>query len=190
MGGYQESESQSQTRTGLRGTPYEGQAAEQAFKQGMLMSDFTNRMFSSPDALLGFGQQMLPGGRYGLGAPTDTAVEQLGRMMFSNASAGGAFRGQLSPENQTAVIGAAMQNMLPYLIPQIQQFQTAQFLAPQSLFNLARTSADYWNRALGAQSDTSSQSFGFNVLSNPVALSFGGGGGSSGAAAAAIPGGI
>lgn len=175
MGGYEQSESQSQTRTGLRGTQYEGQAAEQAFNQGMLMSDFTNRMFASPGALLGFGQQMLPGGKYGLGIPSDAAVERLGRIMFSNASAGGAFRGQLSPENQTAVIGAAMQNMLPYLIPQIQQFQAAQFLAPQSLFNLARTSADYWNRALGAQSDTSSQSFGFNVRSSPVSLAFGGG---------------
>jgi hypothetical protein len=130
---------------------------------------------TSPQAMYDFGRTMLPSGRFGLGEAADTAVAELGRHLFGQASAAGAFRGQLTPENQTAVIGAALQNALPFLIPQIQQYQTTQFLAPMSLMQLAKTSADYWNRALGAQSDASSFGFGF-MAQPPISAMFKGGG--------------
>jgi hypothetical protein len=70
----------------------------------------------------------------------------------------------------SGVIGSAISNSLPYLIPQMQNFQAMQFMAPQNLMNTAKASADYWNRALGAQSDSSASAFGFN---------FSGGGGAT-----------
>jgi hypothetical protein len=166
-GGMQSSDSQSKMLTGLRGTPYEGNAAKQANDQGMLMSNLNNQMFSSPDAMMNFGKQMLPGGKFGLGENADAGVKALGDYQFGQASGNSATRGQVNPENMSAVIGSSMQNMLPFLIPQLQQHQYAQFNAPMSLMQSAKTSADYWSRALGSQADSSSSSFGFNATVKP-----------------------
>lgn len=162
-GNYSESESQFKSLQGLRGTRYEGNAAKQSNDQGMLMSNLNKQMFSSPGATMDLGKQMMPGGKYGLGENADQGVEALGDYQFGKASGNSATRGQVNPENMSAVIGSSMQNMLPFLIPQLQQQQYAQFAAPQSLMQSAKTSADYWNRALGAQSDASSSSFGFGA---------------------------
>lgn len=164
---YQQADSQQQSssRTGLRGTGYQGNAEQQTNEQGMQLSNFANQMASSPGAMMGFGKQMIDGGKYGLGANADSGVEQYGADMFNKYSASGASKGQMSPENQSGVIGSAIQNSLGTLIPQQQAMQLAQFNAPMNLLNTARTSADFWNRALGAQSDASgsSNSFGFSV---------------------------
>jgi hypothetical protein len=153
--------SEAQSRSGLRGTTYEQPAAKQAYGQGMLMSNLNRQLFSNPGATMNLGRQMLPGGKYGLGENADAGVEAFGDYQFGQASSNSATRGQLNPENMSAVIGSSIQNMLPFLIPQLQQTQYAQFAAPQSLMQSAKTSADYWSRALGAQSDASSSSFNF-----------------------------
>lgn len=166
-GAYNESESQQRANsvTGLRGSDYGGNAAKQANDQGMLMSNLSNQLFRTPQATMDFGRSMLDSGRYGLGTNADAGVEQLGKYMHSLSSADYGSRGFLSPENQSAVTGSAMTNALPQLIPQMQQFQLAQFQAPQNLLNTARTSADFWSRALGSQSDSSgsSNSWGFSA---------------------------
>lgn len=168
----QSSQNQSQSLTGLRGTEYGGNAARQANDQGMLMSGLNQAtvgasLTQSPDAMFRFGQAALPGGQYGLGENADRGVEALGQYMHGIASGDYGARGFLSPENRAAVTGSAMQRVLPQLIPQQQQFQLAQFMAPQNMMSMANTSADFWNRALGAQSTASGSGsgfgFGFNV---------------------------
>jgi hypothetical protein len=109
---------------------------------------------------MNMGRQMLGSGKYGLGENADAGVEALGQYQFGQASKNGASRGQVNPENQSAIISSSMQNMLPFLIPQMQEHQYAQFQAPQSLMGNARTAADYWNRTLGSQSDAKSSSMG------------------------------
>lgn len=155
-------DSSSQQRSGLRGTPYEDEAAQNIAAGGRQLTNFSNQMMASPQAMLNYGKQMLPGGKYGLGENSDAAVEQLGNYQFNKASADSSTRGQLSPNNMSNVIGSSIQNSLPFLIPQIQAFQTQQFMAPQGLYAMAKSSADYWNRALGAQADSSYSGFNFN----------------------------
>lgn len=162
-GSFQMAESEAKSRTGLRGTQYQGNAEKQANNQGMLMSDLNEQLFSSPQATMNLGKQMYDGGKYGLGNVADSGVEALGRYQFGQASGEAATRGQLNPDNFSAVVGSSIQNMLPFLIPQMQQTQQSQFMAPQSLMQGAKTSADYWNRALGSESDASSSSFGISA---------------------------
>lgn len=161
--GYNQSESEAKSRTGLRGTAYEGEAASQAAGQGRHLSTLTDKFMESPQSMYQFGRNMLPEGKYGVGQYADRASEQMMDYALDNSSADYGSRGFVSPENRTAIAGSAMQNVLPQLIPQMQQMQMAQFMAPQNLMQAAKTSADYWNRALGAQSDASSSSFGFQV---------------------------
>lgn len=168
-----ESESQSRTRTGFRGTEYEDEAATLGFRSGKNLTDFGKRLMD-PQTYRMLGEQYLPGGKYGLGSNADKAVGEYGNMMFGKASANSAFQGQVTPENMSSVIGSAITNSLPYLIPQIQQYQLAQYRAPQDMFSMAKQVADYWSRSLGAESDSSSSGsgFGFGIYSS--------GGGTSG----------
>ena len=149
-------QSTSKQESGLRGTAYEDNAAKQANDEGMRMSNLNTQLFSSPGATMDMGKQMYAGGKYGLGETADQGVEALGRYQFGLSSGESATRGQLRPENQSAVIGSSIQNMLPFLIPQMQQTQQNQFMAPQTLMASAKNSADYWNRALGAQGESQS----------------------------------
>jgi hypothetical protein len=137
--------------------------------EGQKLSAMSSRL-GTPQGWRSAAEEMMPTGRYGFGANTDKAVEGYGDMMFGKQSANFAARGMNAPENMSGVIGSAISNSLPYLIPQMQNFQAMQFMAPQNLMNTAKASADYWNRALGAQSDSSASAFGFN---------FSGGGGAT-----------
>lgn len=152
------------------------------------------------------GEELLPSGKYGMGSRTDPAVEQFGKYLFGTTSGSMAARGHLSPESQAGVVGSAITNALPSLIPSIQnwqrgqyealtgpverlipgiqQWQRAQFGAPMNLnqyaINAALTPASFWNTALGAQSQAQAQAFNFGFLNNPISISAGGGGGGGG----------
>ena len=165
---YNQSKSRASQETGLRGTPYAGNAAQQANDQGMVGSNLVNQVSQSPVGMLNYGRQALPSGHYGLGENVDQGVEALGNYQFGQASKDSATRGQTSPENMSGVIGSSIQNMLPFLIPQLQQHQYQQFTAPQSMLNLATQSADYWNRALGSQGKSASDAFGFSAQGGVV----------------------
>lgn len=165
--GYNQSKSNSESESGLRGTSGFGNAVNQATNQGNQMSNFVNQMFQSPGAMLNFGQQANPDGQYGLGSNVDKGVEALGNYQFGQQSKNLAMRGQQSPENISSVIGSSIQNMLPFLIPQMQQQRQSQLNAPLSLFEMAKQSSDYWGRQLGSKSNASSSSFGFNAQAGP-----------------------
>ena len=170
--GYSQQQQQSHNETGLRGTQYFDNAAGQANASGNAMSGLSKTLMSSPSAMMNYGRQMMPGGQYGLGENADSAVKAMGDYQFGRASGNSATRGQVNPDNMSAVIGSSMQNMLPFLIPQIQQFQQSQFNAPQSLMSTARSAGDYWNQALGSQGSASGSGFGFsaNVAGNTPSL--------------------
>lgn len=166
--GYGESESQAQSRTGLRGTAYEGGAASNAFQAGTNYQNLFNQFMTSPFQFAGqTGSQMLPSGKFGLGSNADSAVSEMMTQLHGLSSADMGSRGFLHPENRANVIGSAITRALPTLIPQIQQWQTQQFQAPLSLYAFAGEQArgvgDLWGRLLGAQSDASSSAFNFNV---------------------------
>jgi len=147
--GYEESEG----RSGLRGTDFENLAAEQTYQSGLGMQTFANKLLR-PGFAGKFGEKSLPSGQYGLGAGADRGVFQFGRDMFSQASASGAMRGQQTPQNMNAVIGSAITNALPHLIPQMQNFQLAQFKAPQDLMKTASLASDFWSKVAGAKTDS------------------------------------
>ena len=167
-GSYSQSKSRASQESGLRGTAYEGNAAKQANDQGMIGSNLVNQLSQSPGSMMNYGRQAMPSGHYGLGENVDQGVEALGNYQFGQASKDSATRGQVNPENMSGVIGSSIQNMLPFLIPQMQQHQYQQFMAPQSMAHLANQSADYWNRALGAKGSSKSDAFGFNVQGGMV----------------------
>ena len=170
--GYNQSKGNSESESGLRGTSGFGNAVNQATNQGNQMSNFTNQMFSSPGAMLNFGQQANPSGRYGLGSNVDKGVEALGDYQFGKQSGNLAMRGQTSPENMSSVIGSSVQNMLPFLIPQMQNQRDSQLNAPLSLFEMAKQSSDYWGRTLGSKSRASQSAFGFDAKVNGAAKPF------------------
>lgn len=178
------SKQQSQAYSGLRGTSSQDYAQDQTVQAGNILTNQANEILRNPMQFRGLsGSQLLPGGRYGLGSNADTAVDELGRQMFSRTSADMAGRGYVSPENQAGVAGSAMQSVLPQLIPNIQQWQQAQFQAPLSLGQyamlVAQQPANFWNQALGAQSQSSGNQFSFGF--NPTgAGSTGASGGGSG----------
>lgn len=162
-GGHQSSESQQ--RSGLLGSAYDGPATAQAYGRGVLMNKITDELASSPGATMNMGRQMLGSGKYGLGENADAGVEALGNYQFGQQSKNLSLRGQNTPENMSSVVGSSIQNMLPFLIPQMQQHQYAQFQAPQSLLSSARAAADYWSRSLGSQGSSNSSGFNFGILS-------------------------
>lgn len=165
--------SQSLAETGLRGTPYDNHSATQLYRTGMQLNNVVDQGLENvrqdPGQYFKFGQALLPGGRFGVGSNADAGVNEYGRNMFSQTSADMGSRGFVSPENQGGVIGSAIQRSLPQLIPQMMQFQQAQFQAPQSLFDAARLRADFWNQARGARQSSSGEGegtgFNFGITS-------------------------
>lgn len=182
---YSSGKQQSTAFSGLRGTQYQGTAEDQGVAAGQRLTSEANALLANPQMFRGqTGQQLLPGGRYGLGSNSDAAVDELSRQMFSRTSANTAGRGFVSPENQGMVAGSAMQSVLPQLIPQAQQWQLQQFQAPMQLgqyaLSVAKQPADYWNQALGAQSQSSGSQFGFGFNPSQAGSTGGSSGGGSG----------
>ncbi len=175
QGSNQQAKQQTESFSGLAGTGYYRDAARNLYNAGQQVSNLSNQFIGNPQTnpqnWMNTGRAILPGGRYGMGENAENAVAMLGQDLFSRGSGDAATRGQVTPENRNAVIGSALQNASISLIPQIQAFQQAQFLAPQTLQQAALSSADFWNRALGTRSrgqgtsSGSSYGFGGNVVS-------------------------
>lgn len=165
----QSQQQQQSSYSGLRGTPYSGGAAKSLYNSGRRLDTLGDRVFrnvtTAPEQYYEYGKQLMPGGRYGMGANVDAGVNEYGRDMFSQTSADMGGRGFVSPENQGGVIGSAIQRSLPQLIPQMMDFQRQQFMAPQDLLNAARTGADFWNQAMGTQQtgSGSGRGYGFDL---------------------------
>lgn len=169
QGGQQQAQQKTQSYSGLSGTSYFKPAAGSAYQASQQVSDLTNQFIgnirTNPQNWMNTGRAILPGGKYGLGENSENAVAMLGQDLFSRGSADAGARGQLSPENRNAVVGSALQNASIQLIPQMMAFQQAQFMAPQSLQQVAINNADLWARLLGTRSQgqgsSSGSSYGF-----------------------------
>lgn len=124
--GYSQSESNqsSESNTGI-GKEYKGALSRDAYSENQLLSEASKNAMTSP---FGFFQNqnirsLIPQNQYGLPAETTQALQALGNQWFSKASAGGAMRGQVTPENTNQIVGSSMLNASQFLTPYILQNQ-------------------------------------------------------------------
>lgn len=124
--GYSQSNSEqsSESNSGI-GKEYKGRLSEDAYKENQFLSQESKAAYESP---FGFyrGQNirdMVPQNQYGLPAETTQALQALANGWFNKASAGGAMRGQVTPENTNQIVGSAMLNGSQFLMPYILQNQ-------------------------------------------------------------------
>lgn len=113
--------------------------------------------------------RMIPIGRYGLPTSATEGTYQVGRDLFSQASASRAGRGFRSPDNLEAVLGDAVRMASGTLIPLSTQFalQRAQ-IAPalrSAAFGYGRSPIDVLQNLLAGSgaSSSSGSGFGFNA---------------------------
>lgn len=149
-----------------------------AYNQSQRLRDMSNQYAQSP---FGYWQgtqvrDLVPQNQYGLPIQTTEALAALGNQWYSKASAGGAFRGQVTPENTNQIVGSAMLNGAQFLAPYILQNQQYLNELPDKLAatRLGYLQADQASRAqlLGNQSSSQGMSEGFGF-----SASIGGGGG-------------
>ena len=102
---------------------------------------------------------------------TEGAVGAIGNQFFNKLSAGGASRGQLTPESTGAVVGSTMNNISQFLLPYMLQMKQYQMQLPEQLMsnrlgfltNVMGASAPL----LGSRSTYSGNSFGFGAQVAP-----------------------
>jgi hypothetical protein len=112
--------------SGLRGTPYFNQFAGNFAGVGNALSKQTLGYANSPVNMFQgqTGEQISNTNPLtGLPMAFNNNLTSFGNSMFANASAGGSFRGQNSPENTQGVVGSAMTNMGATLLPYITDWQ-------------------------------------------------------------------
>ncbi len=173
---YNQGKQQSDSYSGLRGTPYADQTYQNYNQSLQDLSGIAQRTRNpsmggglnaqGQTQYGGFsGSQMLPGGRFGLGSNADSGVNEMLSRVFGFQSANSAARGQIQPESFGNVAGSAVTRALPSLIPQIQAWQQAQFQAPMMVggydMGNAANVANAYGQATGQQSNMTGNQFGF-----------------------------
>jgi hypothetical protein len=119
--------------------------------------------------------QLMPTGRYGMSAGADQGISQLGRDLFTQASANRAQRGFNTPYNLEAVLGDSMRMASGQLVPQANQWamQRAQF-APalrQATFGYELAPMQAFQQLLTGSSQGGSQANGFQMdASKPLEM--------------------
>ena len=171
-GGYQQADQQaaSASQAGISNT-YKEQLSADTYNRSKRMGQMAEEFARSP---FGYFQgknvnQLIPQGKYGMPASFDQYGDTMAKDMFSKASAGGAMRGQTTPENTNNVVGSAIrggyQFMTPYLL-QNSQYMTElpDKLMSQRLGYLQSAQASDAG-LLGSQStyNSSGSSFGVNA---------------------------
>lgn len=160
---------QQQSEHGIS-SAYRGALSSDAYTENQYLTDQTRQAVESP---FGYyrGQhvnQLVPQGQYGLPAQVDNMVGALGNQWFNKASAGGAMRGQVTPENTNNVVGSAMTNAAQFLTPYILANQQYLQGLPKNLYNqdlgFLQASQSAKASMLGGQSSGTStgSSFGFS----------------------------
>ena len=168
--GYSESGNQQQqeSTTGIN-RQYRDALSQDAFDQSRLSRDMSAQFAQSP---FGYFQNqdirtLIPQNEYGLPVQTTQALQALGNQWFSKASAGGAMRGQVTPENTNQIVGSSMLNASQFLTPYILQNQ--QYLAelPDRLasqrLGYLQADQDSRTRLLGGTSSGQGSGYGFGV---------------------------
>lgn len=124
--GYSQSESSnsSESNSGI-GKEYKGALSRDAYAENQSLTEASKQAAESPFGYFQ-GQQirsLIPQNQYGLPEQTTQALTALGNQWFNKASAGGAMRGQVTPENTNQIVGSAMLNGSQFLMPYILQNQ-------------------------------------------------------------------
>lgn len=150
---------------------YKEPLSSDAYQENQFLTAQTRQAYDSP-----FGyyrgqniRDLVPQNQYGLPIQTTEALAALGNQWFNKASAGGAIRGQVTPENTNQIVGSAMLNGAQFLTPYILQNQQYLNQLPDQLMSqrLGYLQASQAAKAslLGSQSSGYGQGsgFGFNV---------------------------
>ena len=164
--GEQRSASNSGVNAGERGAISAG-----AGQTAALSSQLSEQFARSP---FGYFQNqnirsLVPQNQYGLPVETTQALNALGNQWFNKASAGGAMRGQVTPENTNQIVGSSMLNAAQFLIPQIMQNQQYLNALPDQLasqrMGYLQADMDSRSRLLGSTSQSSGHqsAYGFNM---------------------------
>lgn len=140
-----------------------------AYGQSRVMRDYANQAASSP---FGYFQgrnirDLVTQNEYGLPIQTSQALAALGNQWFSKASAGGAMRGQITPENTNQIVGSSMLNAAQFLTPYIMQNQQYLNQLPDQLnaqrLGFLQADQDSRARLLGSSSSGQGSSYGFGM---------------------------
>lgn len=185
--GFSQSESNqsSESNTGIS-KGYKDILSRDAYDENQYLGNASRAAAESP---FGFFQNqnirsLIPQNQYGLPAETTQALGALANQWFSKASAGGAMRGQVTPENTNQIVGSSMLNASQFLMPYILQNQQYLNELPDKLnaqrLGYLQASQEAKARLLGSSgtSQGSGSGFGFSMS--------GGTGGSSSAPAPSI----
>lgn len=184
--GYSQSDSEqsSNSTSGISRT-YKEPLSRDAYDESQLLSRYSRQAAESP---FGYFQgqnirNLVLQNQYGLPMETTQALNALGNQWFSKASAGGAMRGQVTPENTNQIVGSAMLNGAQFLTPYILQNQQYLNALPDQLNSqrLGYLQASQAAKAglLGSQSNASGQGSGFGFSAS--------GGMSAGGSSASAP---
>lgn len=179
--GYSQSESnQASDSTSGISREYKGALSADAYAESQRLTDMSRQAAESP---FGYFQgrnirDLVPQNQYGLPIQTTEALAALGNQWFNKASAGGAMRGQVTPENTNQIVGSAMLNGAQFLTPYILQNQQYLNSLPDQLnaqrLGYLQASQAAKSNLLGTQSNTTGSGTGFGF-----SMSGGMGGGST-----------
>lgn len=131
-----QSKQTSDSYSGLRGTPFFNQFAGNFANVGGALANRTLGYAKSPvNTFQGQTGEQLTNTNPMTGLPMsfNTTLNTVGNQMFANASAGGAMRGQVTPESTTGVVGSSLTNMGQFLAPYIVDWQKYMLQFPEEM---------------------------------------------------------
>lgn len=168
--GYQESghQQESQQTSGIS-RQYKDSLSADAYRENQLLTTMSEQGARSP---FGYFQNqnirdLVPQNEYGLPVQTTQALQALGNQWFNKASAGGAMRGQVTPENTNQIVGSSMLNASQFLTPYILQNQQYLNQLPDQLMGqrlgYLQASQAAKTGLLGGQSTGYGSGYGYGV---------------------------
>jgi len=167
--GFSASKQGSTSYSGLRGTPYFDQIAGNVGKLAGATSKTALEYQKSP---FGFFQgqsvnELAPVGPNGLPPEVGNALSSYAGQMFNKASAGGAMRGQVTPENTQGIVGSSLNNIGQFLTPYIMDYAKYRQQLPEQLMasrlGFLQNTIGSLSSSLGSESKYSGSSFGANA---------------------------
>lgn len=175
--GYSQSESESrqnsESEAGLRGE-YAAKLSPTLYNTSVNANTLANEYAASPYGYFqgkSSNELLNIDPRTGLPSEFGQYLNQAAGQMFSNASAGGAVRGQVTPENTSAVVGSAITNLGAQALPYLTDLSKYKSTLPESLMG---SRLGYLQNTLGASAPllgskstytgtSDSSSFGFSA---------------------------
>lgn len=167
----QSSEQKSKAQAGLRGE-YAEQLSPTVYNLATDASNLAGQYVRNPFGYFqGYNANQLLGTDNPTGLPGEFGqyLNQAANQMFSNASAGGAIRGQVTPENTAGVVGSAITNLGASVLPYVTDLAKYKSTLPESLMG---SRLGYLQNTLGAIAPIlgsqstyagSSSGYGFNM---------------------------